>query len=73
MEQWAHTIKILFDFNRKDEELDGKFLNNVLGRDERLKRVIEVHSNLNTSSMFLYRIFVKRKIIFLYYFTILDK
>ena len=54
-EQWVDIIKSLFNFNGKEEELDVKFLNNVLGKDERLKSVIDVHSNLNTSGIFRHR------------------
>ena len=44
-EQWVDMIKSSFDFERKEEKLEGKVLNCVLGRDERLKRFTDVHSN----------------------------
>ena len=69
-ERWVDIIKKIFDLNRKEEELDVKFLNNALGRDKRLKRVIDIHSNLNTSVIFRHKKFIKRKIIVLYHCAI---
>ena len=45
----------------------GKFFNLVLGRDERLKRVADTHSNLSTSGMFRQRKSVKTERIVIYH------
>ena len=65
-EKQEEIIKSLFDFERKEEELEGKFLNYVLGRDERLKRATGAHSNLSKSDTFCQRTFAKRKRIVLH-------
>ena len=46
-EQWAGVIRNMLNIKSKQEALDEKGLNCVLGRDERLKRVMHVHSDLD--------------------------
>ena len=41
-EQWVDIIISLFDSERREEELDEKALKHILGRDERLKRFMDV-------------------------------
>ena len=67
VEQWEDAIKIIFDFDRKEEEIETKFLNLVLGRDKRLKRFIDAHSNLSTSDIFCQRKRFNNRRIILYY------
>lgn len=64
-EQWADVTKSRFHAERKEEELDEKPLNYVLGRDERLKRVMGIHSNENMSGVFCQWKFINKKRIFL--------
>ena len=68
-EQWLNIIKSLHDFERKEEELDTQTLNIILGKNDGLKRVIDVHSNLNKSGMFRHRRRINKRRHVFYYCT----
>ena len=51
-EKQTGMIKSLFDFERKQEELEGKVIHYDLGRNNSLKRVTDARSNLSKRACF---------------------